>query len=166
MQFLQLLQSRKVAVQRSGVRRAADARKVRVLIVGPGIGNGAPSGSGIAKGIAKMGELVGNAVGLEISDVKAGKINAPFFEIAADHVGVVAVLVIFVLILLACEKRNGKEQREQPEQQAGEQERKHAARYKRRKTTFHSNHLGMENTNAATIDLYTRIGNPIFCWGF
>jgi hypothetical protein len=131
------------------------------LIIGPGIGDGAPGGSGVAKGVAEVRKLVGNAVGLKIGDVEAGKIDAPFFEIAADHFGVVAVMVIFVL--LACENRKGQKQREQ---QAGKQESKHAAGYARRKTDFHRNHLGTKNTNAATIDLYSSVGNPIFCWEF
>src|SRR4029077_2181110 len=158
MQLLELLESRKVAEQRPGVWRAADARKERRLIISPRIGDGAPGWSGFAKCVAESSKLVGNAVGLEIGDVEASKIDAPFFEIAADHFGVVAVMVIFVL--LACEKRKGQKQREQ---QARKQESKHAAGYARRKTDFHRNHLGTENTNAATIDLYSSVGNPIFC---
>jgi hypothetical protein len=81
-----------------------------------------------------------------------GEIDAAFFEITADDFVAVAVMIIFVQ--LACEERKGKEQREQ---QAG---------YTCGRTDFHRNHLGTENTNAATIDLYSSIGSPIFCWGF
>jgi hypothetical protein len=127
------------------------------LKIGPGIGNRAPGRSGVAKGVAEVRKLVGDAVGLEIGDVKAGKINAPFFEIAADHFGLVAVMVI--LVLLACEERGGQKQREQ---QAGKQNRKHAAGYTRGKTDFHRNHLGTANTNAATIDLYSSRGQGAY----
>jgi hypothetical protein len=46
---------------------------------------------------------------------------AQFFPQAADHFGVVAVMVIFVL--LACEERKGKEQREQQAGKAKEKAR-------------------------------------------
>jgi hypothetical protein len=34
-----------------------------------------------------VGELVGNAVRLQIGNVKAGKVDAPFLEIPSDDLG-------------------------------------------------------------------------------
>src|SRR5580700_10996430 len=114
MKLLQLLERGKVAVERARVRGATDAGKVRGLIIGPGVSNGAPGRGGITEGVGKVSELVGNAIRLEIGNVVAGEVNAPFLEVCANNFGVVMlILIAFVCAEWKGEKERGQQARKQ-----------------------------------------------------
>src|SRR5215469_1132873 len=64
MQLLELLQRGEIAVQGPRVGRAADAWKIRILIICPAIRYGAASRRGVAEGVHQMRELIRNAIDL------------------------------------------------------------------------------------------------------
>ena len=64
MQLLELLQRGEIAVQGARVERAADAWKIRILIIGPAIRYGAAGRRGVAEGVRQMRELICNAIDL------------------------------------------------------------------------------------------------------
>ncbi len=96
MQLLELLQGGEIAIQGPGVGLAADTWKTRILIVGPAIRYGAAGWRGVAEGVGQMRELICNAIRLQIGDVVAGAIDAPFLEVAADHFRFVIRFLIVV----------------------------------------------------------------------
>src|SRR5277367_2672555 len=64
MQLPELLQRGEIPEQGPGVRRAADAWKIRILIIGPAIRYGAAGRRGVTEGVRQMRELICNAIGL------------------------------------------------------------------------------------------------------
>ncbi len=87
MKRFELLERGEIAVKRAGVGSTGDAGKIRILVVGPGVGDGATGGGGVTESLGEMSEFVGDAVGLEIGDIEVGAVDGPLFEIAADDFG-------------------------------------------------------------------------------
>src|ERR1700679_3719925 len=88
MELFELLNRGKISKERPGIGGAADAGKIRRLIVGPGIGESASrsrGGGDIGKGVNEMRQLVSHAVLLQIGDVVSGIVDAPLFEVTAQN---------------------------------------------------------------------------------
>src|SRR5215475_3780839 len=86
MKLFQLLDRGKVAIEGSRVW-PGDRGEIRRLEVGPGIGDEASSARCIytAEGIVQMGQVVGDAICLQVRNVEIRKVDAPLLEVSADN---------------------------------------------------------------------------------
>src|ERR1035437_1302590 len=95
MKLLELLNGCKVSIERPRVGSTADAGKIRSLVVGPGIGNGAGrrgGGGDIGEGVDEVRQLVGDAILLQVGDVVAGVVDTPLLEVSAQNLALLAIL--------------------------------------------------------------------------
>ena len=96
-QCLELLDSRKISVERPRVGSAVHAGQVGRLIIGPCIGKGAGrrrSRCYVAKGVEQVRQFIGHTILLQIRNVVARVVDTPLFEVATEN---------FALIVILCE---------------------------------------------------------------
>ena len=95
MKSLELLDGRKISIERPRVGSPVHAGQVGRLVVGPGIGEGTCrrwSGGDIAKGVEEVRQFIGHTVLLQVRDVIASVVDTPFFEVSSQNFSLVVVL--------------------------------------------------------------------------
>ena len=95
MESLELLDGRKISIERPRIRVTVHAGQVWRLIVGPTIGNRAcrrRSGRDIAKSVEQMRQFIGHTILLQVRNVVAGVIDTPLFEVSPENLALFMVL--------------------------------------------------------------------------
>src|SRR5271166_4799947 len=95
MQCLELLNGRKISIERPRIGSAVHARQIWRLIVGPRIGNGAcrrRSRRHVAESVEEVRQLIGDTILLQVRNVVAGIIDTPLFEVSSENFYLIMVL--------------------------------------------------------------------------
>src|ERR1700688_4582877 len=87
MQSLELLNGRKISIERPRVGGAVHAGQVWRLIVGPRVSNRARWGRSrrhVAKGVEKVRQSIGHTILLQVGNIVPGVVDTPLLEIPPE----------------------------------------------------------------------------------
>src|SRR5579872_881319 len=95
MKSLELLNRRKISIERPCVRAAVYGRQIRRFIIGPRIGDRASwrrSCCNVPEGIKQVSQFIGHTVLLKVRNVIAGVVNTPLFEVSSENFPLIVFL--------------------------------------------------------------------------